>query len=142
MKPALARGEITCIAATTEAEYRKYFRKDKAIDRRGQRLTVNEPTTEENLAVLKGLRVSLQRYHHCRITDEALMAAVELSGRHITDRFFSDKAIDVIDKMGARFGATGQPLGREQVARTVADQLGVPLETVLPNDSHRGHLVE
>src|ERR1035441_3254232 len=97
MKPALARGEITCIAATTEAEYRKYFRKDKALDRRVQRITVNEPTTEETLAVLKELRVSLQRYHHCRITDEALMAAVELSGRHITDRFFSDKAIDVID---------------------------------------------
>ena len=92
--------------------------------------------------MLKGLRVSLQRYHHCTITDEALTAAVELSGRHITDRSFPDKAIDVIDEMGARFGATGLPLGREQVARTVADQLGVPLETVLPNDSHRGHLVE
>jgi ATP-dependent Clp protease ATP-binding subunit ClpC len=142
VKPALARGEITCIAATTENEYRKYFRKDKALDRRFQRITVNEPTTEETFAVLKGLRVSLQRHHDCTITDEALAAAVELSGRHITDRFFPDKAIDVIDEMGARFSATGLPLGREQVARTIADQLGVPLETVLPNHSHREHLVE
>jgi ATP-dependent Clp protease ATP-binding subunit ClpC len=141
MKPALARAEICCIAATTEAEYHRYFRKDKALDRRFQRIPVDEPTPERTIAVLKGLRSSLERHHHCPISDAAIEAAVELSGRHITDRFFPDKAIDVLDEMAARFAREGQPLGPEHAGRTVADQMGVPVETVLPVDPQRGQRI-
>ena len=141
LKPALARGEIRCIGATTESEYRKYFQKDKALDRRFQRIPIGEPSLSDTIAILGGLRPSLEHHHGCTITTAAIEAAVELSGRHIADRFFPDKAIDVIDESCARFAASGQPLGREHVAQAVADQVGVPLETVLTTDSHREEAV-
>ena len=141
MKPALARGGFCCIAATTEAEYKKYFKKDKALDRRFQRIPVGEPTAEQTLGILKGLRLSYEQHHRCKISDGALAAAVEFSGRHISDRFFPDKAIDVMDEMCARFGNSGKPLEREHAAKTVADQMGAPLEIVLPTDVQREALV-
>lgn len=141
LKPALARGEITCIGATTENEYQKYFRKDKALDRRFQRIPVDEPSPRETIEVLQGLRPSLERHHHCSITDEAMEAAVEFSERHITDRYFPDKAIDVVDEMCARFAGGGQLIGRAQAAQTVADQIAAPLETVLPTNGQREELV-
>ena len=141
MKPALARGELCCIGATTDAEYYKYFRKDKALDRRFQRIPVEQPTTADTLEILKGLRGTFESHHRCKIDDEALQAAVELSGRHITDRYFPDKAIDVVDEACARFANCGQSLGRDQAAQTVADQIGAPLSTVLPCDTPRAQLV-
>ena len=141
MKPALARGGFSCIAATTEAEYKKYFKKDKALDRRFQRIPVGEPTPQQTLDILKGLRKSYEEHHHCAISDEALAAAVEFSGRHISDRFFPDKAIDVLDEMCARFAGTTKSLLREHVAKTVADQMGAPLEIVIPTDVQRETLV-
>lgn len=102
MKPALARGELRCIGATTLKEYKKYIEKDAALERRFQPVKVGEPTPEDTLRILKGLRDRYEAFHKAKITDEAMKAAVELSGRYITDRFQPDKAIDVIDEAAAK----------------------------------------
>jgi len=102
LKPALARGEIQCIGATTIDEYRKYIEKDSALERRFQPITVGEPSKEETLEILKGLRDKYEAHHRVEITDEALEAAVNLSDRYITDRFMPDKAIDLIDEGAAK----------------------------------------
>lgn len=102
LKPSLAKGEIQLIGATTPAEYRKYIEKDGALERRFQPVMVNEPTPEETIQILKGLREKYEIYHRVKITDEAIEEAVKLSVRYITDRFLPDKAIDVIDEAAAR----------------------------------------
>lgn len=113
MKPALARGELRCIGATTLKEYKKYIEKDAALERRFQPVKVGEPTPKDTLEILKGLRDRYEAFHKAKITDEALKAAVELSGRYITDRFQPDKAIDVIDEAAAkvRMEASSAPEG-------------------------------
>ena len=113
MKPALARGELRCIGATTLKEYKKYIEKDAALERRFQPVKVGEPTPKDPLEILKGLRDRYEAFHKAKITDEALKAAVELSGRYITDRFQPDKAIDVIDEAAAkvRMEASSTPEG-------------------------------
>jgi len=102
LKPALARGEIQCIGATTFDEYRKYIEKDAALARRFQSIPVDPPSNEQTIQILKGLRERYEAHHRVRITDEAIRAAVELSGRYITGRVQPDKSIDVIDEAGAR----------------------------------------
>jgi ATP-dependent Clp protease ATP-binding subunit ClpC len=102
LKPALARGEIQCIGATTFDEYRKYIEKDAALARRFQSVPVDPPTPAQTVEILKGLRERYEQHHRVRITDEAVEAAVELSGRYITGRVQPDKSIDVIDEAGAR----------------------------------------
>ncbi|MBN1589777.1 MAG: ATP-dependent Clp protease ATP-binding subunit [Pirellulales bacterium] len=102
LKPALSRGEIQCIGATTLDEYRKYVEKDTALDRRFQVVMVEPSTPTETVEILKGLRDRYEKHHHVQITDDAVQAAVELSGRYITGRCLPDKAIDVIDEAGAR----------------------------------------
>ncbi|GAB4134990.1 MAG: ATP-dependent Clp protease ATP-binding subunit [Thermogutta sp.] len=102
LKPALARGEIQCIGATTLDEYRKYIEKDSALDRRFQMVMVEPNTKEETVAILRGLRDRYEKHHHVQITDDAIEAAVELSSRYITGRCLPDKAIDVVDEAGAR----------------------------------------
>ena len=102
MKPALARGELRCIGATTLKEYKKYIEKDAALERRFQPVKVGEPTPEDTLKILEGLRDRYEAFHKAKITDEAMKAAVEFSGRYITDRFQPDKAIDVIDEAAAK----------------------------------------
>jgi len=102
LKPALARGEIQCIGATTIDEYRKHIEKDAALERRFQPITVGEPSKEEAILILKGLRDKYEAHHRVKITDEAIDAAVNLSDRYITDRYLPDKAIDLIDEAGAR----------------------------------------
>lgn len=102
LKPALARGEIQCIGATTIEEYRKHIEKDSALERRFQPVTVGEPTKEEALLILKGLRDKYEAHHRVQITDEAIEAAVNLSDRYITDRYLPDKAIDLIDEAAAK----------------------------------------
>ncbi len=102
LKPALARGELQCIGATTLDEYRKYIEKDAALERRFQPITVDEPTVEETVQILKGLRDKYEAHHRVRITDAALEAAAKLSSRYITDRFLPDKAIDLMDEAGSR----------------------------------------
>ncbi|MBL0927905.1 MAG: ATP-dependent Clp protease ATP-binding subunit [Phycisphaerales bacterium] len=102
LKPALARGEIQCIGATTFDEYRKYIEKDAALARRFQAITVDPPSNEQTVQILRGLRDRYENHHRVQITDEAIEAAVELSGRYITGRVQPDKSIDVIDEAGAR----------------------------------------
>jgi len=102
LKPSLARGELQCIGATTLDEYRKYIEKDAALERRFQPIMVDEPTVEESIQILKGLRDRYEAHHRVAITDEAIEAAVKLSDRYITDRFLPDKAIDLIDEAGSK----------------------------------------
>ncbi|HPG01174.1 MAG TPA: ATP-dependent Clp protease ATP-binding subunit, partial [Kiritimatiellia bacterium] len=111
IKPALSRGELQCIGATTLAEYRKFIEKDSALERRFQSVKVREPTVEETVEILKGLRSRYEEHHHAKITDEALRDAAVLASRYVTDRFLPDKAIDLIDEAGARarIGAMTRP---------------------------------
>ena len=102
LKPALARGELRAIGATTLKEYQKYFEKDKALERRFQPVTVNEPDTPDAISILRGLKERYETHHHVRIKDEAIIAAVELSQRYISDRFLPDKAIDLIDEAASK----------------------------------------
>ncbi|WP_263769147.1 ATP-dependent chaperone ClpB [Propionivibrio soli] len=102
LKPALARGELHCVGATTLDEYRKYVEKDAALERRFQKVLVDEPTVESTIAILRGLREKYELHHGVAITDPAIVAAAELSHRYITDRFLPDKAIDLIDEAAAR----------------------------------------
>ncbi|MBX2907353.1 MAG: ATP-dependent chaperone ClpB [Taibaiella sp.] len=102
LKPALARGELRAIGATTLNEFQKYFEKDKALERRFQKVFVDEPTPEDAISILRGLKDRYESHHQVRIKDEAIIAAVELSNRYITDRFLPDKAIDLIDESAAK----------------------------------------
>ncbi len=102
LKPALARGELRAVGATTLNEYQKFFEKDKALERRFQKVLIDEPTVEDAVSILRGLKDRYETYHHVLIKDEAIIAAVELSHRYITDRFLPDKAIDLIDESAAK----------------------------------------
>ncbi len=126
LKPALSRGEIQCIGATTLDEYRKHIEKDAALERRFQPVKVGEPTAEETLSILYGLRDRYEAHHKVRITDEALAAAVKLSDRYIPDRFLPDKAIDLMDEAASRVriqACTAPPDVREQEKRLEAVQI-------------------
>ncbi len=128
LKPSLARGEIKLIGATTLAEYRRYIEKDAALSRRFQSVDVGEPTTEEALAILRGLRPKYEAHHKLRFTDEALEAAVSLSHRYLTEQFLPDKAIDLIDEAASclRINAFSPPTalleGEREVARLSAEK--------------------
>jgi len=102
LKPALAKGELRAIGATTLNEYQKFFEKDKALERRFQKVMIEEPSVEDAISILRGLKDRYETHHHVRIKDEAIIAAVELSHRYITDRFLPDKAIDLIDESAAK----------------------------------------
>jgi ATP-dependent Clp protease ATP-binding subunit ClpB len=102
LKPALARGELRAVGATTLNEYQKYFEKDKALERRFQKVMIHEPSVEDAISILRGLKDRYESHHHVRIKDEAIIAAVELSNRYISDRFLPDKAIDLIDESAAK----------------------------------------
>jgi ATP-dependent Clp protease ATP-binding subunit ClpB len=102
LKPALAKGELRAVGATTLNEYQKFFEKDKALERRFQKVMIDEPSVEDAISILRGLKDRYETHHHVRIKDEAIIAAVELSSRYITDRFLPDKAIDLIDESAAK----------------------------------------
>ncbi|ULT29104.1 AAA family ATPase [Sphingobacterium sp. E70] len=102
LKPALARGELRAIGATTLNEYQKYFEKDKALERRFQKVMVEEPDTQDAISILRGLKERYETHHKVRILDESIIAAVELSQRYIADRFLPDKAIDLIDEAASK----------------------------------------
>jgi ATP-dependent Clp protease ATP-binding subunit ClpB len=102
LKPALARGELRAIGATTLNEYQKYFEKDKALERSFQKVLIDEPNVEDAISILRGIKDRYETHHHVRIKDEAIIAAVELSNRYISDRFLPDKAIDLIDESAAK----------------------------------------
>lgn len=102
LKPALARGELRAIGATTLDEYQKYFEKDKALERRFQKIVIEEPDTESAISILRGIKDKYETHHKVRIKDEAIIGAVELSQRYITNRFLPDKAIDLIDEAASK----------------------------------------
>ena len=102
LKPALAKGDLRAVGATTLNEYQKFFEKDKALERRFQKVMVDEPSVEDAISILRGLKDRYETHHHVRIKDEAIIAAVELSSRYVTDRFLPDKAIDLIDESAAK----------------------------------------
>ena len=123
LKPALARGEVQVIGATTIEEYRKYIEKDAALERRFQPVVVEEPTEEEAISILKGLRSQYESHHNVKITDEAVEAAVRLSARYINDRFLPDKAIDLMDEAAAkvRLHVGGDPREAAELRREIAE---------------------
>lgn len=102
LKPALARGELRAIGATTLNEYQKYFEKDKALERRFEKVMVDEPEIEDAISILRGIKEKYEAHHKVRIKDEAIISAVELSQRYISDRFLPDKAIDLIDEAASK----------------------------------------
>ena len=131
LKPALARGELRAIGATTLKEYQKYFEKDKALERRFQIVMVNEPDTLDAISILRGLKERYETHHHVRIKDEAIISAVELSQRYISDRFLPDKAIDLIDEAAAklRLEINSVPEDLEKIERRIR-QLEIEREAI------------
>jgi ATP-dependent Clp protease ATP-binding subunit ClpB len=131
LKPALARGELRAIGATTLNEYQKFFEKDKALERRFQKVMVDEPSVEDAISILRGIKDRYETHHHVRIKDEAIIAAVELSNRYITDRFLPDKAIDLIDESAAklRLEMNSMPEGLDNLERQIR-QLEIEREAI------------
>ena len=124
LKPALARGELRSIGATTLDEYQKYFEKDKALERRFQKVMVNEPDEMSAIAILRGLKERYENHHQVRIRDEAIIAAVQLSERYITDRFLPDKAIDLVDEAASklRLEIDSLPQALDEITRRIAQK--------------------
>ena len=131
LKPALARGELRAIGATTLDEYQKYFEKDKALERRFQIVMVNEPDIASSISILRGLKEKYETHHHVRIKDDAIIAAVELSNRYITDRFLPDKAIDLMDEAAAklRMEVDSVPEELDEISRKIK-QLEIEREAI------------
>jgi ATP-dependent Clp protease ATP-binding subunit ClpA len=135
LKPALTAGGMKCIGSTTFDEYKKYFDKDRALSRRFQKIEISEPTIEETVDILNGLRERYETFHNIKYTDESIRAAAELSAKYINDRFLPDKAIDVIDEAGAlsrmnREAEETSTITEEQVERVVARIARIPEKTV------------
>jgi len=131
LKPALARGELRAIGATTLNEYQKYFEKDKALDRRFQKVMIEEPDRDDAISILRGLKEKYENHHKVQIKDDAIIAAVELSQRYITDRFLPDKAIDLIDEAAAklRMEINSKPLELDEIERKIM-QLEIEREAI------------
>lgn len=136
LKPSLSRGEIQLIGATTIEEYRKYIEKDPALERRFQPIIVEEPTKEQAVAILKGLRSNYEEHHHVIITDEAIEAAVKYSERYINDRFLPDKAIDLIDEAASKIQLKGfqVPANLEELQKKIADRYSQKEEAIKERD--------
>ena len=137
LKPSLARGEIQLIGATTREEYRKYIEKDAALERRFQPVVVEEPTEEQSIAILKGLRPKYEEHHKVTITDDALVAAVRLSARYINDRFLPDKAIDLIDEASSKIRLTTyvEPAEIKSLTEDI-DKLELQKEQAIKNEAY------
>ncbi|KAL3630883.1 hypothetical protein CASFOL_023867 [Castilleja foliolosa] len=146
LKPALARGELKCIGATTLDEYRKYIEKDPALKRRFEPINVLEPSPEQAIEILKGVRNKYETYHSVRYTQSALIAAVDLSNQYVSDRYLPDKAVDLIDEAGARIqqrrkralpSTTIYPVTEVDIQQVISMWTGIPLEKVTTEESNR-----
>ncbi|WP_046244145.1 ATP-dependent chaperone ClpB [Hymenobacter terrenus] len=137
LKPALARGELHAIGATTLKEYQKYIEKDKALERRFQAVMVDEPTVEDAISIMRGIKEKYELHHGVRITDDAVIAAVELSARYITDRFLPDKAIDLMDESAAklRIELNSMPVELDEIQRRIM-QLEIEREAIRRENNH------
>ena len=142
LKPLLQSGEIRCIGSTTFEEYKNHFEKDRALSRRFQKIEISEPTVEETIAILKGLKPHYEDFHGVNYTHFALKAAAELSERHITDRFLPDKAIDVVDEAGALYKLSGRPRKGDRIKvsdieKVVARMARIPARRLTVSDKAR-----
>jgi len=140
LKPALAAGNIRCMGSTTYKEYRQHFEKDRALARRFQKIDINEPTVEDAIAILKGLKPYFEDYHRLKYTNEAIEAAVQLSSRYIHDRKLPDKAIDVIDESGAAQMLLAEnkrkkTIGIKEIETTIASMARIPPKSVSKDDA-------
>src|SRR5690606_11881713 len=140
LKPALASGTLRCMGSTTYKEYRQHFEKDRALVRRFQKIDVNEPTIEDTVKILKGLKASYEGHHKLRYTDAAIRTAVELSARYTTDRKLPDKAIDVIDEAGASQmllpeSKRKKVIGQKEVEAVIAKMARIPAKSVSKSDT-------
>ncbi len=140
LKPALSSGTIRCIGSTTYKEYRQFFEKDRALVRRFQKIDVNEPTIEDSIAIMKGLKPYFEDFHKVKYTAEAIKAAVELSARYINDRKLPDKAIDVVDETGASQkllpeARRKKTIGLKEIEATIATMARIPPKTVSKDDA-------
>jgi len=131
LKPELARGQLRAVGATTLAEYQKYLEKDKALERRFQKVMIDEPTVEDSISILRGLKERYETYHKVRVKDEAIISAVELSNRYISDRFLPDKAIDLLDEASAklRLAIDSLPEELDEIERKI-QQLEIEREAI------------
>jgi ATP-dependent Clp protease ATP-binding subunit ClpA len=140
LKPALARGELKCIGATTYQEYRNFFDKDKALSRRFSKIDVEEPSVEETYLILKGVQHKYEKFHHIHFSNKALHKAIELSVKYLHDRFLPDKAMDIIDEVGASFMLQGKSevtIKPKDIAKTVASMLKLPSSVVSTHETKR-----
>ena len=141
LKPALAKGEIRCIGSTTYDEYKKIFEKDRALSRRFQKIDITEPTLEETIKILKGLKSRYEKHHQLRYTSSSLKTAAELSEKYINERFLPDKAIDVIDEAGSlvrlRTGSKRKTVGIPDVEKVIASIARVPIERMNTTDKDK-----
>ena len=139
LKPALARGDLKCIGATTYAEYRNFFDKDKALSRRFAKIDVEEPSIEDTFTILKGIQHKYEEFHNIKFTDAALQSAIDLSVKYLHDRFLPDKAMDIIDEVGAHFMLRGQNdviVKPRDIEESVAKMMKLP-STVIGTDDTR-----
>ncbi len=143
LKPGLASGELSCIGSTTYKEYRQYFEKDRALTRRFQKIDIKEPTQEEAIDILKGLKPRYEKFHNVRYSEEALEKAVELSARYIPARFLPDKAIDVMDEVGAQASIKNSgnedpvEINLQDIEKVISSIAQVPTQSVSSNDKDR-----
>ena len=141
LKPALAKGEIRCVGSTTYDEYKKIFEKDRALSRRFQKIDINEPTLEETIKILKGLKSRYEKHHQLRYTNNSLKTAAELSEKYINERFLPDKAIDVIDEAGSlvrlRTGSKRKTVGIPDIEKVIASIARVPIERMNATDKDK-----
>ncbi len=140
LKPAIASGKMRCIGSTTYAEYKASFERDRALARRFQKIEIGEPTIEETIEILKGLKTYYEQHHSVTFTDEALRLAAELSAKYMNDKHLPDKAIDVLDEAGARarmLGVTGTAIGEHEVEQVVARMAKIPPRTVAKSEKER-----
>jgi len=145
LKPALGNGELRCIGSTTYEEYRNLFSKDRALSRRFQKIDLHEPSSEETIAILRGLRSHYEGYHKVSYSDEALESAVKLAVKHLPQRHLPDKAIDVIDEAGAQHrldGSPDRPVGVDEIERVVARMARVPIKSISGSDRQRLRYLE
>ncbi|MBB6062701.1 ATP-dependent Clp protease ATP-binding subunit ClpC [Thermosipho japonicus] len=138
LKPELARGELRCIGATTVEEYRKYIEKDKALERRFQPIYVTEPSIEETIEILRGLKKSFEEFHNVKITDKAIEYAAKLAARYITERFLPDKAVDLLDESASRIKILGKKeVTEEDIAKTVEMWTKIPVGKMLEGEKEK-----
>ena len=147
LKPFLARNSLRCMGATTLEDYKKYFKKDGALVRRFQEIIVEEPTKDQMVQILAGVKTKLEKYHDCIISEDAVNAVIDMAARYLSNRKFPDKAIDCLDTACAHYvwqttEDRGRIINKEDVARTISTQCQIPLEVILWDDHERIHKIE